>query len=105
MGQCMNPGMMPRLPLPPSVPVGGSPALPPWSTVPASGSRGRVVFEPVPLFPFAGVVTAVVPPWVPSGFLSPPPVQATEQSSTADRARAERPHAEACRMRCMTFIV
>ena len=55
-----------RLSRPLSVPVGGSPALPLVSTVPASGSRGRVVVEPVPLVPEEGVVTAGVPEEVPA---------------------------------------
>ena len=62
---------------------------------------------PVPLL-VAGVVTVVpvVPePVVSVGVLSPPRVQATVPISTADSISAERPHAKACRMGCMTFIV
>ena len=39
------------------------------------------------------------------GVLPPPRVQATVPISTADSISAERPHAKACRMDCMTFIV
>ena len=93
MDQCIIRGRTLR-PLDPfSVPVGGSPALSLVSTVPASGSRGRVVSVPVPLFPVAGVVTVVVAVVSPGVWL--PRVQATVPIRIADRASAERLHAAA----------
>ena len=97
--QCITRGMIPRPRELPSVPAGGSPASPLGSTVPASGSRGLFVPAPVPLFPFAGVVTVVEVPVVSAGVWLPPRVQATVPIRTADRANAERLHAAARFMR------